>query len=363
MVTDSARTAAIRTRICVRRVRPRSLADCAVYYENELGMASIDEAERARRWQERTTFEALEDAQRAQRWREMSMLDRSRLGLNSGYWASSLGGPDSYSRSLQYGLGGGAFTPAYGFSAGLQSAYGSYLVRHAAIVEAKLTDQSPTYAGTARAMFDDQYLVANDLAAYTRALQLDATLQEQERLQRWRERQAFEALEASEQRRRWAQMAEAQRLSLGLGSQGFASTRFGGAQPYASLYSPQSLRPMRYPLSSTLRQQYEPYLNAGANAFDPRWAQQRDWQQRAAFMDLWVSDANARELTRPAPASRTSCAPVVLPSASGRCAGSVVSPSSRCPRPSDGRRGGACARRTAPRSASARAIPSTAAAT
>lgn len=135
-------------------------------------------------------------------------------------------------------------------------------------------------------MFDDQYLVANDLAAYTRALQLDATLQEQERLRRWRERQAFEALEATEQRRRWAQMAEAQRLALGLGSQGFASTRFGGAQPYASLYSPQSLRPMRYPLSDALRQQYQPYLNAGANAYDPRWAQQRDWQQRAAFMDL-----------------------------------------------------------------------------
>ena len=98
-------------------------------------MASIDEAERARRWQERTTFEALEDAQRAQRWREMSMMDRSRLGLHAGYWGASLGGADSYSRSLQYGLGGGAFSPAYSFSPGLQSAYGSYMVRRSEPVD------------------------------------------------------------------------------------------------------------------------------------------------------------------------------------------------------------------------------------
>ena len=82
----------------------------------------------------------------------------------------------------------------------------------------------------------------------------DKNLCESDRVARWRQRLEFELLNDAERRNNWKTMPFAQRGQLGLNA-GFWDSRFG----MSSIYSPQGLRPMRFPISTILSQIYKPY--------------------------------------------------------------------------------------------------------
>lgn len=289
--------------------RFREAADLAYYQQRLAADRSLAESERMARWQQRLEWEALDGDARRMRWLQMaedqrevrehsppghtrlsalcilSDFNRTRpctnlsirlllhivrprtqrlgLGLIGSWW-----GPHYAS----YGYGA---TLPYELPSSLRSVYSPYLSSDG------LLSGGSTY-------FDSNYTRYNDLLAWSNALRYDRSLQEAERLQRWRQRLDFEELDEMARRRRWMQMSLRDRATLGLSS-GYWDSRYG----VPTYYDPRALRPMQYPVSSTLARVFKPYQSKSYLAK----ALQQGVESAVAFADL-VAFENALRADR-----------------------------------------------------------------
>jgi hypothetical protein len=101
---------------------------------------------------------------------------------------------------------------------------------------------------------DPTYARYQDLLAWSNALKYDRKLREADKQARWRQRLEFEMLSEAARRARYQQMPYAQRGLLGL-SEGYWDSRLS----FSNLLTPGNLRPMRYPVSTTLSRVFKPY--------------------------------------------------------------------------------------------------------
>lgn len=124
---------------------------------------------------------------------------------------------------------------------------------------------------------DSNYARYNDLVTWANALKYDHGLRESERLARWRQRMEWELLDEAQRRARWNRMSYRDRALLGL-SGGFWDSRYG----LANFYDPRALRPMRFPVSSTLARLFSPYKSKAYLARALREGQ----EDAIAFADL-----------------------------------------------------------------------------
>ena len=197
-------------------------------------------------------WEALDQEARRLRWSEMAESQREQLGLGLiGSYAGARLGSRGYGMTLPYEL------PAQ-----LRSMYSPYLSGR---------------GQTNTAYMDNNYARYNDLMAWANALKYDNKLAESERLARWRQRMQWEMLDDAQRRIRWAQMSYKDRAMIGL-SGSFWDSKYG----LSNFYNPRALRPMRFPVSSTLARMFSPYKS---KAYLAR-ALQEGQESAIAFADL-----------------------------------------------------------------------------
>ncbi|KAI7963087.1 hypothetical protein MJO28_001181 [Puccinia striiformis f. sp. tritici] len=119
---------------------------------------------------------------------------------------------------------------------------------------------------------DDYYGSYGDLLEYEAALRLNRHLSEQERLQRWRMRLAFEELEEAERMRRYRSMAHTDRMLLGLSDHSWWGERYG-SHPFHH-------RPdWRSRFGDKIRRwdsTYLPLSSSLSNRYAPVWGDSRD---------------------------------------------------------------------------------------